>query len=137
MNVPGTHRIPVRRRGVFVFAAVFVVAWAGCVSMQPRAAMPEPVARVAVANLTDYSWEIAVRATPGGQVRTERLTPRTMAQLNLAGGDYVIEQKLLNEQPEGGGMRRFAARFIAGQDYTWSLATLRSTENGSPHPAEL
>lgn len=100
-------------------------------SLQPSAPVPGAVARVAVANLTDYTWEIDVRSAPTGEVRTEKLTPRSMAQLNLSGGDYVIEQRLVTEQAAGGGMRRFAARFVAGQDYKWSLATLRSTEAGS------
>lgn len=99
--------------------------------------MAEPVARVAVANLTDYTWEIAVRATPTGEARSERVTPRSIAQLDLAGGDYVIEQKLVGSEASADSVRRFPARFVAGQDYKWSLATLRSQDANVAAPSAL
>lgn len=118
-------------------AAAFVVAWAGCMSLQPSAAMPEQVARVAVANYTEDTWEIAVRSARQGEVRREKVAPRSMAQLNLSGGDYVIEQTLIGEAPSASGVRRFPARFAAGQDYTWSLAALRTTDASVSEPAPL
>ena len=127
VNVSGFIRIPAGRRGALALAAAFAVAWAGCMSVQSRTAMAEPVARVAVANLTDDTWEIAVQSAAQVAVRTERLMPRTVAQLNLSAGDYVIEQKLVTDGSPAGGQRRFAARFAAGQDYTWSLAALRTS----------
>lgn len=123
----GAHGFTGRRRGALALAAAFVVGWAGCVSLQPKAEAAKPVARVAIANLTDYTWEIEVRPAAEGAPRAERLEPRTMAQWNLADGEYVIEQKLVGAMAVE-PVRRFAARFKAGVDYNWSLATLHSTD---------
>lgn len=124
-----------RRRGILLLAAGFIIAWAGCVSLQPSVPMAGPVARVAVANLTDYTWEIAVRSSAPGEARAERLRPRAIAQWNLAEGDYVIEQKLVEGTSMAEPSRRFSARLLAGVDYKWSLATAQSTAGPetSPH----
>ena len=132
----GPHRLLGHRRSVFALAAAFAIAWAGCVSLQPTAPMPAPVARVAVANLTDYTWEIAVRA-PTGEPRAERLSPRAIAQWNLAEGDYIIEQRLVSGATASEGVRSFSARFVAGVDYKWSLATLQSSVEAETSSSRL
>ena len=121
-----------RRRGVFGLAVVFALAWAGCVALHQSAPAAAPQARVAIANLTDYTWEIAVKSASGSETRTERVAPRTIAQWSLAGGDYVIEQALVGEAIAAEPVRRFAARFVVGVDYKWSLATLNSFEPRGP-----
>lgn len=103
------------------------LALAGCATL-PDVVTPPPApapARLAVVNLTPHVWRIAVSATAGGEPRVVQVEGHAMIELELAGGDYRIEQTLLAASG-GGATRAFPATLEAGQAYRWPLATLGS-----------
>jgi hypothetical protein len=104
---------------------------AGCASRVSTEGKPPPaVARLEIDNRTDYEWHIAVVAVKGGEAHSSRVRARGAFVLNLAGGEYVIEQTVTGAGPELA--RRLPALLVAGQTYRWRLATLRFEANRPP-----
>lgn len=97
------------------------------------------MATVAVANLSDFTWRIAVTARSGGMARTAQLAPRATCELVVPAGDYQIEQTLLAAGRGPDVTRRFPLHVAAGQTYRWPLATLLSAsadaDDGAGDPA--
>ena len=87
-------------------------------------------ARLVVENLTDYEWHIAVAATAGAETQASRVRARSSVAMNLAGGDYVIEQTVVAENAGSELTRRLPARLAPGQAYRWRLVTLLSDPAG-------
>lgn len=109
------------------------LALAGCATL-PNEAPPPPApapARLAVVNLTPHVWRIAVSATDGGEPRVVQVEGHATVELELTGGDYRIEQMLLDASGQSGAMRVLPAAFEAGQAYRWPLATLGSVADES------
>ena len=112
-----------RRR--IALGLVAVLGLAGC------AAAPTPVvtpaaakAHLSIVNLTNYAWRLALTVPRGGGARDVRVEPHRSIELELAGGDYQIEQTMLTSPDSPESVRRFPARLDAGQTYRWPLATL-------------
>ena len=98
-------------------------------------AAPTVRAEVAIENVTPYAWEIAVLTRGGAPVETVQVGPRETVPLELAGGAYVIEQRLRTGPAMADATRRIEATFEAGAAYVWPLATLRSAgEAGASGP---
>jgi hypothetical protein len=83
-----------------------------------------------IENLTDYEWRIAVAATAGTETQASRVWARSSAEINLAGGDYVIEQTVVAENAGTELTRRLPAQLAPGQTYRWRLVTLLSDPAG-------
>jgi hypothetical protein len=108
-----------------------------CATPPPSIVTPPPppaVARLLVENLTDYEWDVAVAATAGTEVCSARVPARGSIALNLAGGDYVIEQTARLERARPALVRKAPARLEPGQTYRWRLATLLSSPAGGARP---
>jgi hypothetical protein len=127
----GVVRIGMRIRFIFhgwrlpaLLAAALMLA--GCVAspgVVSRAQGTEP-ARLVIINLTSRTWHIMVSAIAGGEPRVIRIEPQDKVELNLARGDYSIEQTLVALSGMGEATRRLPVSFEAGQTYQWPLATL-------------
>lgn len=104
------------------------LAAAGCASAPPTVAVAPPaaVARLVVENLTDYRWRIAVTSAGGGEVREARVRARGSVELMFTGGDYVIEQTVVDGNSGTDLYRRLPARLDPGRTYRWRLVTLLS-----------
>lgn len=104
---------------------------ASCAAPAPVAlSAPSLPARLIVINQTDYEWHLAISRPSGESVHDSRLKPRASLAVDLAGGDYTIEQTALAENaPEL--TRKISAKLDAGQTYRWRLATLMSDPTGN------
>jgi hypothetical protein len=129
VNLPGFLRS--------VLAIIGGLGWglvaAGCAMVRPPTVTALPAARGArlvIENLTDYEWRIAVAATAGTETLASRVSARSSAEINLAGGDYVIEQTVVAENAGTELTRRLPAQLAPGQTYRWRLVTLLSDPAG-------
>jgi hypothetical protein len=86
-------------------------------------------ATLGVINGTDYAWRVTLTPVAGGVSGREELPARAQCRVEVAGGDYAIEQDVVPANPALS--RRFACRLEAGQTYHWRLATLLSNDMGS------
>ncbi|MDI1249124.1 MAG: hypothetical protein PSV13_09700 [Lacunisphaera sp.] len=117
--------------------AAFVGGMAGCTSPAPA---PGPAAAAAAAaeshlvvtNLTDYEWNLVIAPAAGGEGRTSRVPPRGSLTIDLAGGDYLIDQSALPAGAAPELSRRLPVRLAAGKAYRWRLGTLLSDAAGAP-----
>jgi len=92
---------------------------------------PRPaVARLTVANVSDYPWRLSLHPATGEGDRTERLEPRSSHSLEVASGDYEIEQTLLDGRSGPELTRHLSFHLEAGQSYRWQLTTLLSDNPG-------
>ena len=112
-------------RGQIVLGLVAALGLAGCATaptpvMTPAAAK----AHLSIVNLTNYAWRLTLTAPRSDEARDVRVEPRSSVELELAGGDYQIEQAMLTSPDSPESVRRFPARLDAGQTYRWPLATL-------------
>lgn len=120
-----------RRKSIFSGwkrPAVLAVALtlAGCATSPDAvgvAQAPEP-ARLTIINLTARAWQIAVATTAGGESRVVHVEPHAKVAMELARGDYSIEQTLLSPSGQAEATRRLPVSLEAGQSYQWPLATL-------------
>lgn len=120
-----------RPRPPLCFAAALLAAtmgWSGCSEREkkPGAASTEKRVHLVVANLSGYTWQIALVSPNGERVQSARVPPHVESRLQIPGGDYLIEQALLNASNEPEQTRRFPMQLEAGETYRWPLATLRS-----------
>ena len=111
------------------------LAWwifaAGCATPAPVSpAVPQQPAHLVVINLTDYAWRIVLTRPSGEPAHESRLQPRATAKVDLAGGDYVIEQTALSAGAAPELSRRIPAKLEPGQTYRWRLVTLLSEPAG-------
>jgi hypothetical protein len=79
-----------------------------------------------VINETDYLWSLNIALAGGGGAQETRVQPRATVTLDLAGGDYVIEQTALSENAAPALTRKIPAKLNGGQTYRWRLITLLS-----------
>lgn len=114
--------------------ALGVLSWGvtatGCVAGHPPAAVAPPAAapaRLAVKNLTDYVWRLSATLPNGAEIWAREVGPRSAIEVELAAGDYVIEQAVVSGNVGPGLTRQVPARFESGQTYRWRLGTLLST----------
>lgn len=111
---------------------------AGCgPGKSPTSAPVANAAKVLVANLTNYDWQITVTARRGGKTRSTSFAARATGEVNVPGGDYEIEQTALTGQMGTAASRHFAVRLEPGQTYRWSLATLLSATDESERTPEI
>ena len=103
----------------------------GCTSVTPPA-LSGPPTHFVVTNLSDCEWRIAIAPTGGGETRTLQLPARGAQNLDLAAGEYVIEQTMLTGDAEPASTRRLTAKLDPGQTYRWRLVTLLSAPNQDP-----
>ena len=116
------------------FLGYFILA-AGCATIPP-VAPSGPVAaagaRLAIVNLTNYEWHIVIASTTGREYYDAPVPARGSLNLDLAGGDYVIEQAVTSGGAASEMSRRIPARLEAGRVYRWRLDTLLSDSSGDP-----
>jgi hypothetical protein len=112
-------------RGRITLGLVAVLGLAGCAAPPTQAvALAAAKAHLSVVNLTNYAWRLALTGPRGGEARDVRVEPRSSVELELAGGDYQIEQAMLTSPESPESVRRFSVRLDAAQTYRWPLATL-------------
>lgn len=107
-----------------VLAVLGLAMLMGCSSVPEPARVP--LARLMVHNLTGYEWRVTVAPAGGGEPVVSHVAARQTATIELAGGDYVIEQVVLSTKADADLIRRLPARFSAGKIYEWELVTLFS-----------
>ena len=141
-------------------ALIALLAGGGCTTHRPPVVAYVPqVALVTVENHTDWPWRIAfVRvenpaasppSTLASSTTTETppapaglpwvaLAPRETRRLDLAGGIYRVHRELLRlktdpqeNPPTNDPAAPTSLWLVPGRSYTWPLATLFSTEEGS------
>ena len=141
-------------------ALLALAAGAGCATRRPPVVDYAPqVAMVTVENHTDWPWRIAfVRVENPASAPTPAiapspateappapaglpwvaLAPRETRRLDLAGGIYRVHRELLRvktdpleEPPVSDPSSGASLWLVPGRSYTWPLATLFSTEEGS------
>ena len=101
----------------------------GCASgvAEPRVAATavasQPV-RLTITNEATRAWQLSFLDLDGFEVRQVRLQAREEATVELAGGEYTLEQSLLAASGARESVRRFPLRLKAGGTYNWTLATL-------------
>ncbi len=100
----------------------------GCSAPAPVLSKSAP-ATLAVSNITDYLWRLAITPVAGGGARNVSVAPHGVCTIELAGGEYEIEQTA----ETAALTRRIACRLESGQAYQWQLATLQgSRATGTP-----
>lgn len=121
-----------RRVGVLFGALALACAWTSCATAPvSSAAAAPPLAHLAIANLTDYTWRVTARSAAGGTIREWPVLPRGSLEIELAGGEYVFEQTIVTPHATlATATRQFPVRFDAGERYGWTLATLLSAGAG-------
>ena len=115
----------------FFLPAVFAILigelfFLGCAAPVPIAPLASPPAHLNVINETDYLWHLVILRAGGGSAHDSRLQPRATIKVDLAGGDYVIEQSVISESAAPELTRKIAAKLDSGQSYRWRLVTLLS-----------
>lgn len=127
----GWRRGGMTRGGFRLALAVLLAAWgAGCAGgvAEPRmaaaaTAAPQPV-RLTITNEATRAWQLSFLDLDGFEVKQLRLRAREAATVELAGGEYTLEQALLATSGARESVRRFPLRLKAGGSYNWTLATL-------------
>ncbi|HEY4248946.1 MAG TPA: hypothetical protein VGM64_19130 [Lacunisphaera sp.] len=124
------HPIAFSLRGLCpVFAFVFLLAGCAAPDLAP-VKTPAPPAHLVVINQTDYEWRVTVHRVSGESVRELRVLARASETIDVAGGDYVIEQTMLPTAGAPELSRAIPSRLEPGQTYRWRLATLLSESKG-------
>ena len=101
--------------------------FAGCASPDPKpSSAPAAPAHLTVINQTDYAWHLVVRRSSGAGAGDFRVQARATLSIDLAAGDYVIEQTELSADAGPALSRQIPTQLVAGQTYRWRLATLLS-----------
>jgi hypothetical protein len=118
-------------RGLWlVFAFVFLLPGCAAPELAPVKAPPPP-AHLVVINQTDYEWRLVINRPPGDSMMDIRVLARASQTIDLAGGDYVIEQTMLPKTNAPELSREISSRLESGQTYRWRLATLLSDSTGN------
>ena len=111
--------------------AAFLGGLAGCTAPAPTPGSKVAAAsHLVVTNLTDYAWNLVIAPAAGGERRTSRVPPRGSLTIDLAGGDYLIDQSALPVGAAPELSRRLPVRLAAGKTYRWRLGTLLSDATG-------
>jgi hypothetical protein len=90
-----------------------------------------PAAHLVVLNLTDYEWHIAIARTSGESAVDFKLDAHGSRTVDLAAGNYSIEQTTLTEGATPQLTRKIPTTLEAGQAYRWRLVTLLSEQTGN------
>ena len=127
-------------------AALTRVLWAaltlsglltGCASPDPKPSSASAApAHLTVINQTDYAWHLVVRRSSGVSTGDFRVEARASLSIDLAGGDYVIEQTELSADAGPALSRQIPTQLVAGQTYRWRLATLLSEPGAATDSAK-
>ncbi len=88
-------------------------------------AAPRPV-RLTIINEATRAWHLSFLDLDGLEVQHVRLRAREQATVELAAGEYTLEQALLSSSGTRESVRRFPLRLKPGGSYNWTLATLLS-----------
>ncbi len=88
-------------------------------------------AKVGAAHLTMQNgspceWQIVFTSEVGGERQSWKLALDQSLALDLAGGDYAVEQTMLMDDAGPDATRRFLLHLDAGETYRWRLITLLS-----------
>ena len=112
-------------------AVIFVL---GCSTAAPPPAQPavQPATRLIIINQTNYDWHLTLSSPTGPEKSAAAVPPRATVTLNLAGGDYVIEQTASGAEGAEALSRRIPVRLEPGRTYHWRLDTLLSDSAGDP-----
>jgi hypothetical protein len=102
----------------------------GCGTVGPASAVSGSTVHFVVINLSDCGWQIVLTPAGGGPARALQLAARESQEIDLAGGEYGIEQTALSGSTGTESRRGFTVRLEAGQTYRWRLATLLSAPAG-------
>ena len=107
---------------------------ARCHVRSPSAAVPSEVskaklmARLTMLNTSDCEWQVVITSVASGNQATWKVPVTKSIEVDLAGGDYAVEQTMLADGAGPDATRRFTMRVGAGQSYRWRLMTLLSGE---------
>ena len=140
------NRAPSRGRLTLVLLCLAVLAgvlfMARCHVQAPPAAVPSEVskaklmARLTMLNTSDCEWQVVITSVASGNQATWKVPVKKSVEVELAGGDYAVEQTMLADGAGPDATRRFTIRVGAGQSYRWRLMTLLSGEAAAALPPE-
>jgi hypothetical protein len=140
------NRAPSLGRLTLVLLCLAVLAGllllARCHYQAPSAAAASEVsksklmARLTMLNTSDCEWQVVITSVASGDQGTWKVPVAKSIVVELAGGDYAVEQTMLADGAAPDATRRFTMRLAAGQSYRWRLMTLLSGEAAAALPPE-
>jgi hypothetical protein len=89
-------------------------------------------AHLTMLNSSDCEWRIVITSMAGGDRRSWKMPVAKSLDVELAGGDYQVEQTMVTTGVGSDETRRFSMRLVTGQSYRWRLMTLLSGEAVDP-----
>jgi hypothetical protein len=95
-------------------------------SKKSPAVSASQMAHLTLLNDSNCEWQIAMTPAAGGEPRSWKLPLAKSLKVELAGGDYQVEQTMLTDDAGPNEPRRFSLRLTAGESYRWRLVTLLS-----------
>ena len=110
--------------GLFFF--VRCVPFAATQSTSAYVLASKRVARLSMLNSSDCEWQIVIKPRTGGAAHIWKVPLGRTLDIELAGGEYAVEQTMLIESAQPDSTRRFSMQLEAGQSYRWRLMTLLS-----------
>ena len=84
------------------------------------------VAYLNVSNVSNCVWQLSIMPMAGGEQRTWKLQLDKSLDVELAAGEYEVEQTMAIADAGPDATRRFSMKLVAGEHYRWRLVTLLS-----------
>ena len=114
--------------GLVVVGLLLVVC---CTQAVPPAATSttsgsKQVAHLNVLNVSDCAWLVVITSAAGGDKHKYKLPLAKSLDLDLAAGNYEVEQTMVVANPGPDSTRRFSMHLAASENYRWRLVTLLS-----------
>jgi len=124
-----------------IVGLIFVVR---CTRVAKSAEKPAAVskggkmAHLAMLNCSECEWQIVITPTIGSEQRRWKISVAKSTEVELAAGDYEVEQTMLTDDAGPDATRRFLMRLEPGQAYRWRLVALLAGETSEARrPAKL
>jgi hypothetical protein len=90
------------------------------------ATSPKQIVHLNVLNVSNCEWRVVIAPMAGGDKRTLKLPLGKSLEVELAAGEYEVEQMMAIADAGPDATRRFSMKLDAGEHYRWRLVTLLS-----------
>lgn len=95
-------------------------------SAASRVLDPRQIAHLNILNVSQCDWRIVVTPSRSGDKHTWELSLAQSLDVDLAAGDYDVEQVMMGVNNGPDSTRRFPMLLVVGGNYRWRLVTLLS-----------